>query len=212
MMVPPTILDSPSQQMMAATNGLCRPLYNSIITLPTVGVLTMVECLALYNSIITLPTVGVLTMVECLALYNSIITPPYSWCTDNGGVSCTRIGCEQPTRCSAEPDTGPCRGSIPAYYYDPEDAICKMFVWGGCGGNDNKYKTIRDCLQSCNPNSECYSSSRVCVVDHLSIAITSIPLIQCHDFLKETFQMMRFNHNLLGAIICGIFRPCIMGY
>ncbi len=67
-MVPPTILDSPSQQMMAATNGLCRPLYNSIITLPTVGVLTM---------------------VECLALYNSIITPPYSWCTDNGGVSCT---------------------------------------------------------------------------------------------------------------------------
>ncbi|XP_064403941.1 kielin/chordin-like protein isoform X2 [Halichondria panicea] len=77
------------------------------------------------------------------------------WCGDNGGVSCTRIGCEEPTRCSAEPDTGPCRGSNPAYYYDPLDATCKRFTWGGCGGNDNKYKTVRDCLRSCKPDSLC---------------------------------------------------------
>ncbi len=45
------------------------------------------------------------------------------------------------------------------------------------------------------------------VVEHLS-AITLVILIRCqkfYDFLKaykETFQIMRFNHKLVGALIC----------
>ena len=57
--------------------------------------------------------------------------------------------------CSLPPATGPCRGAIPAYYYDSSSGTCQQFTYGGCQGNENKFSTVRDCLRRCSPQSKC---------------------------------------------------------
>lgn len=80
------------------------------------------------------------------------LTPVDSSCSESGLVACTRRACVD--TCVLPPDSGPCRGAFQAYYYDFERGSCRSFVYGGCGGNNNKFKTIRDCLRRCDANSE----------------------------------------------------------
>ncbi|XP_015765886.1 PREDICTED: PI-stichotoxin-She2a-like isoform X2 [Acropora digitifera] len=51
--------------------------------------------------------------------------------------------------CSSTPDTGPCRGYFPKFYFDPSDNKCKEFIYGGCGGNGNRYGTKGECKNTC---------------------------------------------------------------
>ncbi len=64
-------------------------------------------------------------------------------------MGCTRRACVSP--CSLPAESGPCRASIPAFYYDQDSASCRQFTYGGCGGNANKFASVRDCLQMCSP-------------------------------------------------------------
>ncbi|XP_022308960.2 kunitz-type protease inhibitor 1-like [Crassostrea virginica] len=52
--------------------------------------------------------------------------------------------------CLSSRDPGPCRGSCPRYYFDSSDFTCKKFTYGCCGGNRNNYRTLEDCLDTCN--------------------------------------------------------------
>ncbi|KAM4634700.1 protein AMBP-like [Polymixia lowei] len=60
-----------------------------------------------------------------------------------------------PESCKAEPDTGPCFGMLPRYYYNSSSMSCQMFNYGGCLGNQNNFETERDCLQSCRNEAVC---------------------------------------------------------
>ncbi|KAL3864685.1 hypothetical protein ACJMK2_006346 [Sinanodonta woodiana] len=51
--------------------------------------------------------------------------------------------------CYQEKDTGPCRASVPRYYFDSSCLCCKIFIYGGCKGNDNNFKTLRKCQSKC---------------------------------------------------------------
>ncbi|XP_055939601.1 four-domain proteases inhibitor-like [Argiope bruennichi] len=51
--------------------------------------------------------------------------------------------------CEKAPDSGMCRGYFPRYYYDPEASQCKEFIYGGCGGNLNNFKTEDECKNRC---------------------------------------------------------------
>uniref|UniRef100_A0A672LHY0 BPTI/Kunitz inhibitor domain-containing protein n=1 Tax=Sinocyclocheilus grahami TaxID=75366 RepID=A0A672LHY0_SINGR len=52
---------------------------------------------------------------------------------------------------------------LPRYYYN--DGICQPFTFGGCGGNENNYKTEESCMTTycykslCNDNSVCLHRS-----------------------------------------------------
>ncbi|KAF7699995.1 kunitz-type protease inhibitor 2 [Silurus meridionalis] len=52
--------------------------------------------------------------------------------------------------CRAGKEVGLCRASMPRFYYDVTDQTCKRFVYGGCGGNQNNFKTQEECLNACN--------------------------------------------------------------
>ncbi|KFD57985.1 hypothetical protein M514_01218 [Trichuris suis] len=54
-------------------------------------------------------------------------------------------------RCHLPSDSGPCGASMYRWYYDASSGKCKKFVYGGCGGNSNNYKSKEDCLRACNP-------------------------------------------------------------
>ena len=45
--------------------------------------------------------------------------------------------------------TGQCRARKELYYYDKINNDCKIFTYGGCGGNNNKYRTEMECLETC---------------------------------------------------------------
>ncbi|KAM9319062.1 protease inhibitor-like [Pholidichthys leucotaenia] len=51
--------------------------------------------------------------------------------------------------CTEAPDPGPCRAAIHMYYYDTKTDSCEEFIYGGCDGNDNRYKTLEGCKSSC---------------------------------------------------------------
>ena len=37
------------------------------------------------------------------------------------------------------------------YYYDAKSGKCKKFVYGGCGGNQNKFGKMAECVATCKP-------------------------------------------------------------
>ncbi|VDD83041.1 unnamed protein product [Mesocestoides corti] len=42
---------------------------------------------------------------------------------------------------------GPAR--IPSYYYDQEQSACLPFIYGGFGGNANRFKNVYECEIAC---------------------------------------------------------------
>lgn len=51
--------------------------------------------------------------------------------------------------CMLKSDTGPCRALEPRYYYNSQDGVCDVFGYGGCGGNQNNFKSLEDCEGNC---------------------------------------------------------------
>ena len=51
--------------------------------------------------------------------------------------------------CELDSDSGPCDADRRAYYYNRHSRRCEDFVWGGCGGNPNRFTSVSDCEQRC---------------------------------------------------------------
>lgn len=55
-------------------------------------------------------------------------------------------------RCTLQPDTGLCRARIPSYFYNTTSGKCEEFIYGGCGGNENRFETAAECVGNCTGN------------------------------------------------------------
>lgn len=51
--------------------------------------------------------------------------------------------------CLPKAVTGPCRAAFPRWYFDAEKNSCNSFIYGGCRGNKNSYRSQEDCMQHC---------------------------------------------------------------
>ena len=51
--------------------------------------------------------------------------------------------------CASKPKKGPCKAHIQRYYFDKEKHVCKKFIYGGCRGYGNNYKTKKECFDTC---------------------------------------------------------------
>ncbi|XP_064838866.1 tissue factor pathway inhibitor 2-like [Oncorhynchus masou masou] len=51
--------------------------------------------------------------------------------------------------CLLQVDEGPCKVYLQRYYYNTFTQQCEAFVYGGCEGNANNFKTFLSCLIAC---------------------------------------------------------------
>lgn len=56
-----------------------------------------------------------------------------------------------PKKCREPPVKGVCRAFIPTWFFEYKSAHCKIFIYGGCGGNDNNFRTEKKCQEVCLP-------------------------------------------------------------
>ena len=56
--------------------------------------------------------------------------------------------------CKLAPDAGDCEALIDRYFYNPSTKRCEIFTYGGCGGNNNNFLTLRDCQNACDKGSK----------------------------------------------------------
>merc|ERR1711934_911038 len=52
--------------------------------------------------------------------------------------------------CGMTPEKGPCRArNKTRYFFNPVTRRCNRFRYGGCAGNENKFKTYATCMGWC---------------------------------------------------------------
>ena len=51
--------------------------------------------------------------------------------------------------CDLDRDPGPCNTNVQRYFYDRREQTCRVFEYGGCGGNDNNFGTVEQCQSEC---------------------------------------------------------------
>uniref|UniRef100_A0A8C4Y018 BPTI/Kunitz inhibitor domain-containing protein n=1 Tax=Gopherus evgoodei TaxID=1825980 RepID=A0A8C4Y018_9SAUR len=51
--------------------------------------------------------------------------------------------------CRLPPKTGPCEALIPRFFYNPASRTCESFIYGGCQGNGNNFRTLPECQRAC---------------------------------------------------------------
>ena len=62
----------------------------------------------------------------------------------------------RPPLCKLKPESGPCKAAFPAFYFDSSTNTCNKFIYGGCGGNGNKFSSISECEKECKGRVTCF--------------------------------------------------------
>ncbi|XP_036433418.1 tissue factor pathway inhibitor a isoform X2 [Colossoma macropomum] len=83
----------------------------------------------------------------------------YGGCQGNANNFETLEACEEmcvvkanKSPCHLEDEPGPCRGLVPRYFFDSKKQECRRFFYGGCFGNANNFKTLKECQNRCQRN------------------------------------------------------------
>ena len=83
-------------------------------------------------------------------MINFYCSLPCSTCTSSGQIACTERACVD--ICSQPRESGVCLAYFLRYFYNRTSMRCESFVYGGCGGNQNRFTTEAECYQRCNPS------------------------------------------------------------
>ncbi|KAL5479279.1 hypothetical protein EMCRGX_G022779 [Ephydatia muelleri] len=77
----------------------------------------------------------------------------YGGCRGNGNNFKSLLQCEQSCNqqavCNLSPQTGPCDAYFPSFFHNSTSGKCERFVYGGCGGNSNRFGSEKQCLKTC---------------------------------------------------------------
>jgi hypothetical protein len=71
-------------------------------------------------------------------------------------------------RCRLPAAPGNCLAYAPSYYHDARTGLCTPFVYGGCGGNDNRFATQEECQAACHggtPDMDACTVPTDCILD-----------------------------------------------
>ncbi|KAK7502647.1 hypothetical protein BaRGS_00006222 [Batillaria attramentaria] len=55
-----------------------------------------------------------------------------------------------PAVCHLKPQSGNCRAYVPQWFYNVTSEKCEVFIYGMCGGNENRFNSPEECYSHCN--------------------------------------------------------------
>lgn len=59
------------------------------------------------------------------------------------------LNTKDPESCLLEPERGLCYAAFTLYYFDAAAGTCEEFLYGGCGGNANRFGSLEECQATC---------------------------------------------------------------
>lgn len=63
---------------------------------------------------------------------------------------CLTLGLDDDQRCLEPPaEAGPCKASKIRFSFNVDTGKCEAFVYGGCRGNLNNFRSLKECHRSC---------------------------------------------------------------
>lgn len=131
-------------------------------------------------------------------VHNELHSPASNHLNGNGDV------CQLPV------EAGPCSEVHSRWFYDSESQNCLPFVYGGCKGNKNRFKTYELCMRFCSgvrsaPRDEAaietHSDIPIEIIDALTCPPSRCGEIQCPYGIDET-------EDEHGCQICRCTNPC----
>ena len=60
----------------------------------------------------------------------------------------------RPLFCSLSPELGPCNFNRRRFFFNATSNLCEEFTYGGCHGNENRFKNLMSCKKICNNNKQ----------------------------------------------------------
>ncbi|KAL4662341.1 hypothetical protein H8957_014746 [Semnopithecus entellus] len=51
--------------------------------------------------------------------------------------------------CAFKPDDGPCKAIMKRFFFNIFTRQCEEFIYGGCGGNQNRFESLEECKKVC---------------------------------------------------------------
>jgi hypothetical protein len=89
--------------------------------------------------------------------------------TASGGGPTAGAGGSSPggEACNAPPVSGNCDAYFQVWFHDPATGLCRPFIYGGCGGNENNYPSFEACQEACpggSPNYDACSVPTDCMI------------------------------------------------
>ena len=111
-------------------------------------------------------------------------------------------------RCQLLPDKGPCRARMQRFYYSPSQKKCLHFFYGGCQGNNNNFKSKKECEDTCGKvspevckqpveNGKCLAFSEFFYYNSSSRRCETSAYCGCKD------NANRFSTKLECQMVCG---------
>ncbi len=91
-------------------------------------------------------------------------------CSGDGQVACTERACVPldagtPALCELPFDVGECDNVLPVFYFNTASGQCEPIIYGGCGGNENRFDNRESCVATCGG-----STGVSCLVDGTTYA------------------------------------------
>ena len=107
--------------------------------------------------------------------------------------------------CNAPAETGNCEAYFERWFHDPTTGLCRPFVYGGCGGNENNYETFEACQKACPggaPNYDACTAPTDCVITGAGCCgICDGPDITARDLIA-------YNRKFEGQVLSCNLLPC----
>ncbi|CAB1346530.1 unnamed protein product, partial [Coregonus sp. 'balchen'] len=103
--------------------------------------------------------------------------------------------------CHLEEAPGPCRGLVTRYFFDSQSQECKHFYYGGCFGNANNFKSMKECQARCQNPENANVAHKLDVTPKLEVTVpeptskpNGQPLKVTGEFALSTSHMQQ-NHQ-----------------